>query len=157
MQLFYTKMPQDPTLYPLVNACLNALAAVLLVIGIVFIRRGNEAAHKKMMVSAFLCSVVFLCSYLYYHISFEILVSYAGPAWARTPYLILLGSHTILATIVPVLAIIVIRAGLKDSREFHRRWAKRLFPMWMYVSITGVSIYFILYVLTDSATIALSS
>jgi uncharacterized membrane protein YozB (DUF420 family) len=157
MQLFYAKMPQDPTIYPLVNACLNALSAVLLVIGIIFIRRGNEDAHKKIMISAFLCSAVFLCSYLYYHLSFEILVSYAGPAWGRTPYLILLGSHTILASIVPVLAIIVILAGLKDSRYFHRRWATRLFPMWMYVSITGVSIYFILYVLTDSATIALSS
>jgi uncharacterized membrane protein YozB (DUF420 family) len=156
MQLFYAKMPQDPTLYPLVNACLNALSAVLLVIGILFIRRGNEAAHKKMMISAFLCSVVFLCSYLYYHFYVNGRVPYEGPPWGAIPYYIILFSHIVLAAIVPVLAIIVIRAGLKDSREFHRRWAKRLFPMWMYVSITGVSIYFILYVLTDSATIALS-
>ncbi|HIA38534.1 MAG TPA: DUF420 domain-containing protein [Planctomycetes bacterium] len=150
-------MPQDPTLYPLVNACLNGLSAILLIIGMVFIRRGNESAHKKLMLSAFSCSVVFLCSYLYYHIAFEILVAFAGPAWGALPYKIMLFSHIVLAAIVPVLAIIVIRAGLADNRVRHRKWAKRLFPMWMYVSITGVSIYLILYVFTDSAAIALST
>ncbi|MBC8369991.1 MAG: DUF420 domain-containing protein [Planctomycetes bacterium] len=150
-------MPTDPTVYPFVNACLNALSAALLTLGFILIRRGHERAHIKVMLSAFLCSVLFLCSYLYYHISFEILVSFAGPEWARLPYLILLGSHTILAAIVPVLAIIVIRAGFADNRVVHRRWARRLFPMWIYVSVTGVSIYLILYVFTDSAKIALSA
>lgn len=150
-------MPEDPTIYPLINACLNALAAVLLVVGMIFIRRGNESVHKKFMLSAFICSIVFLCSYLYYHIAFEITVAYAGPDSWKTAYLILLGTHTILAAIVPVLAIVVIRAGLTDKRVTHRKWAKILFPMWIYVSITGVSIYLILYVFTNSAAIALGA
>jgi uncharacterized membrane protein YozB (DUF420 family) len=150
-------MPEDPTFYPLLNCCLNTLSALLLIVGVHFIRRGNEAAHKTMMMSAFLCSVAFLCSYLYYHITFDVLISYAGPAWGRLPYLILLTSHTILAAIVPFLAIAVIRAGLEDRRDFHRKWAKRLFPAWIYVSVTGVTIYLTLYVFTDSASIALNA
>ncbi|MDP6963366.1 MAG: DUF420 domain-containing protein [Planctomycetota bacterium] len=150
-------MPEDPTLYPFLNACLNSTSALLLILGIVFIRRGNEGAHKKMMLSAFLCSVLFLCSYLYYHIAFEVLVKYAGPEWGKVPYLILLGTHTVLAAVVPVLAIVVIRAGFADNRAVHRKWARILFPMWIYVSITGVTIYLVLYVLTNSATIALEA
>ncbi|MFT7516797.1 MAG: uncharacterized membrane protein YozB (DUF420 family) [Myxococcota bacterium] len=149
------EMPEDPTIYPIINACLNALAAVLLSVGMIFIQAGNEKNHKRFMLAAFVCSTVFLCSYLYYHFYFGITVAYAGPDYGKIPYFILLGTHTILAAIVPFLAIVVIRSGLKDNRVRHRKWAKILFPIWIYVSITGVSIYLILYVFTESSVIAL--
>ncbi len=150
-------MPEDPFFYPLLNACLNAIAGSLLIIGFVFIKQGKERAHRRMMISAFTCSVFFLASYLYYHFGSSIVVKYAGADWGATPYYILLGTHTILATIVPILAIIVIRAGLKNNRKFHRKWAKILFPIWVYVSVTGVLIYLILYVFTPSAEIAIDN
>ena len=150
-------MPEDPFFYPLLNACLNGIAGLLLVIGFVFIKQGKESAHKRMMISAFTCSIFFLASYLYYHLHFEVLVKYAGAEWGATPYFVLLGTHTILASVVPVLAIVVIRAGLKNNRKTHRKWAKILFPIWVYVSITGVLIYLILYVFTPSAEIAITN
>ncbi len=145
----------DLPLLPTLNASLNGLAGLFLLAGFAQIRRGRERAHGFCMKAAFLSSVAFLGCYLYYHFSNEILVRYAGPEWGKTPYLLLLLSHTVLAAAVPFLAIRTLWLGLKDRREQHRWWARKTLPLWLYVSLTGVLIYLVLYVLTDSGAIAL--
>ena len=144
-------------LHPTLNAALNGLAGILLVVGFRFIRQGRETAHRNAMIAAFSCSVAFLASYLAYHFSNALVAHYAGPAWGRAPYLLLLGSHSILAALVPFLATRTLWLGLKDRRKQHRKWAKVTFPIWVYVSITGVLVWLVLYVLTDSGVRALSS
>ena len=131
---------------PHVNASLNGLATVLLVLGFIFIKQGRETAHKRAMLSCFGVSVLFLISYLTYH-------AYAGsrrfpedaPTGVRYFYLGMLATHIILAALVPVLATVTIVLGLKEQRIRHRRWAKITFPIWLYVSLTGVLVYFMLY------------
>ncbi|MDA0667196.1 MAG: DUF420 domain-containing protein [Planctomycetota bacterium] len=140
----------DPSIFPPINAALNGFAGLLLLLGFGLIRNGKETAHKRVMLTAFGCSVVFLMSYLYYHLNFSIQVKYAGPDWGKTPYLIMLLAHTVLAAAVPLLAMRTIFLGLKGRRESHRKIARITFPIWLFVSITGVLIYLILYVLTDS-------
>ncbi|KAA3606151.1 MAG: DUF420 domain-containing protein [Planctomycetota bacterium] len=138
---------------PTVNAILNGLACSLLIAGLAFIRKGREGAHKSAMVAAFACSVAFLASYLYYH-AHAGRISFRGEGFARSAYLILLGSHTILAALVPFMAIRTLWLGFADRRSSHRRWARWTFPIWVYVSITGVLIYLVLYHFTDSARLA---
>jgi len=147
----------DPAIFPPLNAALNGLAAVLLVTGVLRIKAGQEAAHKKLMLSAFAVSVLFLCSYLYYHLHFGVSVKYQGADWARLPYLLLLLTHTVLAAAVPFLAMRTIWLGLNDRRQAHRKWARFTFPIWLYVSVTGVTIYLILYVFTDSSLLAFAA
>ena len=139
---------------PTLNASLNGLAGVFLLCGYAMIRRGREGAHGACMKAAFLSSVAFLASYLYYHFTNEILVRYAGPDWGKTPYLLLLLTHTVLAAAVPLMALRTLWLGLKDRREAHRRWACKTLPVWLYVSATGVMIYLVLYVFTDSGALA---
>jgi uncharacterized membrane protein YozB (DUF420 family) len=129
---------------PAVNATLNALAAVLLVVGWTLIKTGREQAHKFAMLSAFAVSSVFLTCYLVYH--FQVgSVKFQGPANVRTVYFAILISHVALAATVPVLAGMTIYLGLADRRVKHRRLARWTFPIWLYVSITGVIIYLMLY------------
>ena len=132
-----------------VNALLNALAGVLLVIGFVLIKRGNETAHRRTMLSAFAVSVLFLACYLAYHVwpVGAATTPFRGTGAIKTAYYGMLYSHIILAAIVPVLAILTIRAGLQDRRERHRRLARWTLPIWLYVSVTGVAIYWMLYYL----------
>lgn len=144
----------DPALFPPLNAGLNGLAFVLLLTGRHMIKTGREQAHRRCMIGALEVSVLFLVSYFYYHMAFGLRVEYAGPEWARTPYLALLLSHTVLAAAVPILAVRTAWLGLSDRREAHRRWARWTFPIWIYVSLTGVAIYLVLYVLTNSGRIA---
>tara|TARA_B100001750_G_C15369049_1_gene526286 strand:+ start:439 stop:882 length:444 start_codon:yes stop_codon:yes gene_type:complete len=137
-------------LHPTINAGLNALAGLLLVVGLHLIRKGKESAHKKAMMAAFGCSAIFLASYLSYHFSNKLIVKYAGPEWGAIPYLALLISHSTLAALVPFMAIRTIWLGIQDRRPEHRKWARRTFPIWIYVSVTGVLVWLVLYVLTDS-------
>lgn len=130
--------------FPTVNAVLNGTSASLLVLGFVLIRRGRERAHRNAMLAAFGCSVVFLASYLYYHAQAGS-TRYPGEGLDRSLYLVLLGTHTVLAAAVPILSARTIYLGLKDRRASHRRWARVTFPVWLYVSVTGVLIYLILY------------
>lgn len=138
-------------IYPHLNASLNALAAILLITGWLLIKKGREEAHKKVMLASFVVSTLFLLCYLYYHI----VVTGGEPARlhedtptaVRYPYYFILFSHIILAISVPVLAIGTIRHGLKDNRERHRKWARITFPIWLYVSVTGVIVYVIVYLL----------
>ena len=130
------------------NAALNALAGILLVVGLLLIRRKYELAHKRVMISAFLVSVVFLISYLAYHVwpVGAKATPFPGPVSTRNfVYLPILISHVILAALVPFLAVGTIFLGLKERRTAHRRLAKITFPIWLYVSVTGVMVYAMLY------------
>ena len=129
---------------PAVNAVLNATAAVLLVIAYRLIRTGRRDAHKRVMIAAFSVSVVFLISYLVYH-SQAGAVYYTKTGFIRTVYLTILATHTVLAATVPVLAIVTLRRGLKSSFVRHRAIARWTFPIWLYVSVTGVVVYLMLY------------
>jgi uncharacterized membrane protein YozB (DUF420 family) len=126
------------------NAALNALATVLLVAGLVLIKRGHEQAHKWTMLAAFGVSVAFLASYLYYHYHAGSR-PFTGTGAIRPVYYAILLSHIVLAAAVPVLAVTTIVLGLRDRRAAHRRWAKWTFPIWLYVSVTGVLVYWMLY------------
>jgi putative membrane protein len=135
-------------LLPHVNASLNALATVLLVLGYVQIKRRQEEAHKWTMLACFGVSVVFLASYLAYHFNLE-----GGsrpfprdsPKPVRYTYYGILFTHVVLAAAVPFLASATIWLGMADRRQAHRRLARWTFPIWLYVSITGVIVYLMLY------------
>ncbi|MDP6849617.1 MAG: DUF420 domain-containing protein [Planctomycetota bacterium] len=142
---------------PALNATLNGIAGLFLVSGFIAIRAGNEKLHKSLMLSAFLSSIAFLCSYLLHHLTGpELSVKYAGPDWGKIPYLVMLLAHTVLAAAVPFLAMRTIFLGFKGPQEKHRKLARITFPIWVFVSITGVLIYFILYQWTPSWAQALS-
>ena len=133
---------------PAINAILNGTAAILLVRGYFVIRAGKRAQHKKTMISAFCVSVVFLISYLVYHANSGI-VYYQKTGLIRYVYFTILYTHTPLAAAVPVLAIITLRRALKAQQtgDFsrHRRIARWTLPIWLYVSVTGVVVYLMLY------------
>ena len=129
---------------PVLNAILNGTAAVLLVVAFVLIKQGRRQAHKRVMLTAFGVSVAFLISYLVYHAQTGIL-HYPHTGAIRTVYFTILTTHTILAAMVPVLAIITLRRGLKRDFVRHKRIAKWTFPIWLYVSVTGVVVYLMLY------------
>jgi uncharacterized membrane protein YozB (DUF420 family) len=129
---------------PAVNATLNGIAAVLLGIGYALMRKGRIQAHKRVMLTAFSVSVVFLACYLIYHFNAG-LVYYQKTGLLRYVYLTILTTHTSLAVITPVLAIITLRRGLRMDVARHRAIARWTFPIWMYVSVTGVIVYLMLY------------
>ena len=129
---------------PLVNATLNATAAVLLVWGYILIRRRSIALHRKVMLAAFATSSVFLCCYLIYHYNVGS-VPFPGTGALRTVYLSILATHTALAAAVPPLAIITLSRGLRERYDRHRRIARWTLPIWLYVSVTGVVVYLMLY------------
>ena len=129
---------------PAVNALLNGLAGLLLVTGYVLIRRGRRLAHQRVMLAAFACSVLFLASYLVYHAQVGS-VRFTGTGPVRTVYLTILLTHTVLAAAVPFLAIVTLSRGLRGRFERHVPIARVTLPIWLYVSITGVVIYLMLY------------
>jgi uncharacterized membrane protein YozB (DUF420 family) len=129
---------------PTVNASLNALAGVLLVLGFYFIRKREIEKHRACMVAAFSCSVLFLISYLTYHYQVGS-VRYQGTGTIRTVYLSILATHTVLAAAVPFLALITLVRALRQRFDKHRAIARWTLPIWLYVSVTGVVIYLMLY------------
>jgi putative membrane protein len=129
---------------PVVNATLNGIAAILLIIGYVLIRRRQINAHHKVMWTAFLVSCAFLISYLIYHYNVGS-VRFDKPGWVRTFYLWLLTTHTVLAGTVPFLAVITLVRAQKGNFAKHRAIAKWTLPIWLYVSVTGVLVYVLLY------------
>jgi uncharacterized membrane protein YozB (DUF420 family) len=129
---------------PAVNAVLNGVAAILLVWGYTLIRRKQIAAHRKVMLTAFAVSCVFLTCYLVYHFNAGI-VRFQKPGWIRAVYLSILGTHTALAAATPVLAIVTLSRGLRARYDKHRRIARWTLPIWLYVSVTGVVVYLMLY------------
>ena len=130
-----------------VNAALNGLATLLLVAGYVLIKQKREVAHRNIMLAAFGVSVAFLACYLVYHVGVMEGKStpFTGAGPVRYLYYVILISHIILAAAVPFLAAANIYLGLADQRYRHRRLARWTFPIWLYVSITGVVIYWMLY------------
>jgi uncharacterized membrane protein YozB (DUF420 family) len=130
---------------PALNAVLNGLSAVFLGMGYYFIRCGRVKAHRNCMLSAVVTSTLFLASYLYYHFNVEGVTRFENPAWFRPYYLGILISHTILATVLlPLVLMTLYRAG-RGQFERHRAVARWTWPIWIYVSVTGVIIYLLLY------------
>jgi uncharacterized membrane protein YozB (DUF420 family) len=136
-------------LFPAVNASLNGLAALLLLTGKRLIARHEIDAHKRAMIAAFGSSVLFLICYLCYHtlryLAHLDVVRFPGQGWHRSLYLTLLGSHTILAVVIVPLILITLRRGLNRQDTKHIRLAGLTYWLWLYVSVTGVIIYYLLY------------
>ena len=130
---------------PAVNAGLNALSALFLVAGFVCIRRGRRTAHRNCMLAALAASTLFLASYLTYHLTVHGVTRFVDPAWFRPIYLGILLTHTVLAVaVLPLVAMTVTRA-FRQQFDRHRRIARWTWPVWLYVSVTGVLIYLLLY------------
>lgn len=129
---------------PLVNATLNAVAAAFLLAGWRFVRRGDRGAHRACMVAALACSALFLASYLVYHANVGSR-PYTGTGLLRAVYFLVLVTHVVLAAaIVPLVIVTVVRAG-RGRFEAHRAIARWTLPLWLYVSVTGVIVYLMLY------------
>lgn len=135
---------------PTVNAALNSLSAALLVLGFLFIKSKNIAAHKACMLAACTSSTLFLVSYLVYHYQVGS-VAFKGQGAVRTLYFTILLTHTILAVVVVPMALITLIRALRSKFDAHRRIARWTLPIWLYVSVTGVVVYWMLYWLIPSA------
>jgi uncharacterized membrane protein YozB (DUF420 family) len=132
--------------FPPLNASLNALSGIFLLIAYVHIRNRRIAQHRRFMLAACATSVLFLACYVTYHtLRGGVVTTFAGTGGWRTLYLSILTSHTILAVVIVPLAILSVINGLKMRVPQHRRVARWTFPLWMYVSVTGVLVYFFLY------------
>jgi putative membrane protein len=135
---------------PAVNASLNGLSAVFLTAGFVCIRKKNKTAHRNCMVAAFVTSIFFLACYLTYH-GYRAVVLHQGPTrfenplWFRPIYLTILTTHTILAMVIVPMILITLWRAKKERFELHKKIARWTWPLWMYVSVTGVAVYFLLY------------
>lgn len=136
----------DYSIFPKINATLNGCSALLLVTGRVLIGRGKIAAHRAVMLTAFATSTLFLASYLYYHWPHHGgIVYFHGTGWIRTLYFSILISHTILAIVIVPMVLITLTRALKDEFDRHRAIARWTFPVWLYVSVTGVVVYLMLF------------
>ena len=129
---------------PALNAILNSLAGLLLLVGYALIRQGRRDAHRNAMIAALVCSVLFLVSYLYYHSQVGS-VRFQGTGPARTLYFAVLISHTILAAAVPFLAAVTVIHAWRKRWAKHTGIARWALPIWLYVSVTGVLVYLMLY------------
>ncbi len=134
----------DYSALPALNAALNGTSAVLIATGRSFIKRGRMAAHRRMMIAAVVSSSLFLISYVWYHAHVGV-IRFKGQGWPRPVYFSILISHTFLAAAVVPLVLITLTRGLRGRYERHRASARWTYPVWMYVSITGVVIYVLLY------------
>lgn len=137
---------------PVVNATLNAISFVILVTGYAMIKRKRVTAHKRCMIAAFGVSILFLTSYLTYRFAGQE-KHFGGAGWIRPIYFFILITHVTLAASVPILATWTLVLGLRERFEKHRRLARITFPIWVYVSITGVIVYFMLFVIYKPAGI----
>jgi putative membrane protein len=131
--------------FPVINAALNAACTVFLLFGYSFIRARKILPHKICMLCAFVCSMVFLAFYLYFHFHAGI-IRFGGQGWIRPVYFTLLTTHTTLAIVNLPLILITLTFALRDNFTKHRRIAVWTYPSWLYVSVTGVIIYWLLYI-----------
>jgi uncharacterized membrane protein YozB (DUF420 family) len=130
--------------FPAINATLNGTSAVLLLFGRILIAKRQIAAHRACMIAAMVASALFLCCYLFFH--YEVgNIRFLGEGWARPVYFTILITHVTLAIVIVPMAIITLNRGLNARYDKHRAIAKWTWPLWMYVSITGVIVYFMLY------------
>ena len=135
---------------PVVNATLNGLSAIFLGAGYYFIRRKNRDAHRNCMIAAFVTSVLFLACYLTYHGYLAYYLHrgptvFRDPAWFRPIYLGILLTHTLLAVVIVPLVLITLQRALRQRFDLHKKIARWTWPLWMYVSVTGVIVYLMLY------------
>jgi uncharacterized membrane protein YozB (DUF420 family) len=137
-------MVNNFSVFPTINATLNGTSAVLLVTAHSMIKRGRIAIHRRLMLAAVTTSSLFLVSYLYYHAHVKS-VHFQGLGWSRPVYFSILISHTILAAAIVPLVIVTLVRALRERFDRHRAIARWTYPLWLYVSITGVVIYFMLY------------
>src|SRR5579871_291394 len=139
-------MQLSPMFFPALDAVLNGCSAALIGTGLYFIKRGRQRAHKRMMLAAFFTSTAFLVCYLYYHLVLRAGVThFQGQGLSRPFYFALLISHTILAAVVVPFILITLARALRGRFDRHKKIAPYTFAMWMYVSVTGVVIYVMLY------------
>jgi len=134
----------DYSIFPPIDATLNGMTAVLLAVGRVLVKRGAVLKHRAVMITAFATSCAFLACYLYYHAHVGS-VHFRGQGWWRRIYFSILISHTILAAVVVPMILTTLIFGLRRNFSRHRGIARWTFPIWMYVSITGVIVYLMLY------------
>jgi uncharacterized membrane protein YozB (DUF420 family) len=134
----------DYSALPALNAFLNGTAAVLIGTGVYLIKTGHQRAHRAVMISAFVASSLFLVSYVTYHLHIGS-KHFPGTGWVRTLYFGILLTHTLLAALVVPLVFITLTRGLKGRFDRHRPIARWTYPVWLYVSVTGVIIYLMLY------------
>jgi uncharacterized membrane protein YozB (DUF420 family) len=139
---------------PTLNAALNSLATLLLVSGLIAIRRGNRRGHERFMIAALCASAAFLASYLHYHFTVEEPTRFRGAGAARTAYFALLVSHTVLAVVNLPMVLRTFHLARRERWTDHRRWAKWTFPIWLYVSVTGVTVYLVLYHFNPPAVVS---
>ncbi|MEW5700881.1 MAG: DUF420 domain-containing protein [Candidatus Zixiibacteriota bacterium] len=132
------------TLLPSLNAVLNGASAALLLLGYLCIRNGQRTRHRAFMLAALGCSLLFLISYLTYHSQTGV-TRFAGTGWSRPFYFAVLWTHTVLAVVIVPLVIITLRRAWRGDYTRHRPLARVTLPLWLYVSVTGVLIYFMLY------------
>jgi putative membrane protein len=137
-------VPGQPSVLATLNACLNAAAAVCLTMGYLFIRRKNYAAHRRAMLAAFGISCMFLLTYLLHHARVGS-VPFLGQGWIRAVYFSLLVPHILLAAGVVPMALLTIYRGWTDRLGAHRKIARVTLPIWLYVSLSGVALYWMLY------------
>ena len=135
---------------PAVNACLNSLSTVLLTVGYVFIKRGNKNAHRNCMVGALVTSTLFLACYVFYHYKMKQVygaahTKFLDPAWFRPIYLGILFTHLIGAFAIVPLVLLTVSRAIRQKFDLHKKIARWTWPIWMYVSVTGVIIYLLLY------------
>ena len=134
----------DLSIFPALNASLNGLSGILLVVGHSLIHRKRVAAHRACMLAAFASSSVFLACYLYYHFHAGV-IRFQGHGWIRPVYFTLLLSHTVLAVVVVPMVLVTLSRALRSDFERHRAIARWTYPIWLYVSLTGVLVYFFVY------------
>ncbi len=134
---------------PAVNASLNALSGVLVAAGWIAIRRGRRDIHKRLMIAAVVSSVLFLAGYVT-RVALTHLHRFPGAGWLRTTYLAVLGSHTLLAMVVAPLVVLTLALALRGRFPVHRRVARFTVPVWLYVSVTGVAVYVLLYLVAGA-------
>ena len=130
---------------PAVNASLNALATVFLTLGFIFIKQQKKEAHRNCMIAAFITSTVFLACYLTYHFSVTAVTKFQGQGIVRPVYFIILITHIILAVVIVPMILMTMSRALKARWEHHKKIARWTWPLWMYVSVTGVIVYLMLY------------
>ena len=139
-------MQISSTFFPALNAFLNGTSAVLIGTGYYLIKTGRRQAHKRMMIAAFITSTLFLISYLYYHVVLRAGVThFKGEGVWRPVYFSILISHTFLAVVVVPFILVTLNRALKGNFRRHKAIARYTFPIWMYVSVTGVVIFVMLY------------
>jgi uncharacterized membrane protein YozB (DUF420 family) len=129
---------------PKLNACLNAFSAGCLAAGLFFIRRKNKTAHRNCMIAALAASTIFLTCYVIYHYTAGI-TRFTGPDRARRVYFLILFTHTPLAAVILPLIIVTLTFAVREQFDRHKKIARWTWPIWMYVSVTGVLIYLMLY------------